>query len=163
MADQSPHVRECATCAHHRVPVLDEPCKSCTNFDNWMEPMPLAPPSRGETTFAEQADACILTNHLAPGKQDAADILESMAFTFRERNKTYGSNYKMVGPLIKVLFPDGVPSWLVETHRWHLFELMLVKLSRFAISELRHEDSIHDAGVYAAMIESILLNKEDTL
>jgi hypothetical protein len=85
----------------------------------------------------------------------AADILDHMAETFRERNKVYGSNYKMVGPMMKVLFPDGVPKDVVHSDQFHLFELMLVKLSRFAISGLKHQDSIHDAGVYAAMIEHI--------
>jgi len=86
----------------------------------------------------------------------AADILMEMAETFRERNKVYGSNYKMVGPLVNALFPDGVPPELVVTDQWHLFELKLVKLSRFAISNLTHIDSIHDDAVYSAMIESIL-------
>jgi hypothetical protein len=86
----------------------------------------------------------------------AADILADMADTFRERNKVYGSNYKMVAPLVKALFPDGVPPELVVTDQWHLFELKLVKLSRFAISNLTHTDSIHDDAVYSAMIESII-------
>jgi len=84
------------------------------------------------------------------------DILREMAGTFDERNKVYGSNYLMVSKLVKVLFPDGVPPGLVESDHWHLFELKLVKLSRFAISNLSHMDSIHDDGVYSAMIESIL-------
>lgn len=96
-----------------------------------------------------------------PVPRTAADILIEMGETFRERNKVYGSNYKMVGPLVKVLFPDGVPPELVASHRWHLFELKLVKLSRFAISKLTHLDSIHDDAVYSAMIESILTNGED--
>lgn len=86
----------------------------------------------------------------------AAEILESMAATFRERNAEYKSNYKMISQLVRVLFPDGVPPELVVTDQWHIFELKLVKLSRFAISGLTHVDSIHDDGVYSAMIQSIL-------
>ena len=86
----------------------------------------------------------------------AANILEDMAKTFRERNAVYGDNYKMVAKLMAVLFPTGVPMQLPLRDSFHLFELILVKLSRFAISELRHIDSIHDAGVYCAMIESII-------
>ena len=97
----------------------------------------------------------------APPVRTAADILDSMAETFRERNKVYGSNYKMVAPLVRALFPNGVPPDLVVTHQWHLFELKLVKLSRFAISNLTHVDSIHDDGVYSAMIESIITNQEN--
>lgn len=93
-------------------------------------------------------------------KKDAAMILDQMADTFRQRNAVYGDNYRMVAKLVKVLFPQGVPSELVFTDQWHLFELKLVKLSRFAISGLTHIDSIHDDAVYAAMIESILHEKE---
>lgn len=84
-----------------------------------------------------------------------AEKLEAMAATFRQRNKVYGSNYKMVCQLMKVLFPDGVPSELVVQEHFHLFELLLVKLSRYAISGLKHTDSIHDAAVYCAMCEAI--------
>jgi len=84
-----------------------------------------------------------------------ADILEGMAKTFRERNAVYGDNYKQVPQLVKVLWPNGVPPELVITDQWHLFELILVKLSRYAISNLTHADSIHDAAIYAAMCERI--------
>lgn len=92
--------------------------------------------------------------------KSAAYILVEMADTFRERNAVYGDNYKMVAKLVAVLFPNGVPPELVVTDQWHLFELKLVKLSRFAISNLTHKDSIHDDGVYSAMIESILLEEK---
>lgn len=88
-------------------------------------------------------------------------ILEDMAQTYRVRNKAYGANYLMIAPMIKVLFPDGVPSALVATHRWHLFELKLVKIARFAVSGLTHVDSIHDDAVYSAMIEELLTNKQE--
>jgi hypothetical protein len=90
----------------------------------------------------------------------ADKILEKMAKTFRERNAVYGDNCKMVPKLVAVLFPKGVPPELVITDQWHLFELKLVKLSRFAISNLTHKDSVHDDGVYSAMIESILEQRE---
>lgn len=90
----------------------------------------------------------------------AADILASGANTFRDRQAVYGSNYRTVAPAVAALFPDGVPSALVTTDAWHLFELIMVKLSRFAISNLTHKDSIHDTMVYAAMIEAILMEKE---
>lgn len=84
------------------------------------------------------------------------EILVEMAETFKERNSTYGSNYLVVGELMKVLFPKGVPSDLLHSPQFHLFELKLVKLSRFANSGMKHVDSIHDDGVYSAMIESII-------
>jgi len=89
-------------------------------------------------------------------RRDAGDILAEMAATYKERNAVYGDNYKMVAKLMKVLFPNGVPPELVVQDHFHLFELKLVKLSRFAISNLTHQDSIRDDGVYSAMIEAII-------
>lgn len=89
-------------------------------------------------------------------KRAVGEILQEMSATFTERNAVYGDNYKQVAKLVKVFFPNGVPPELVITDQWHLFELKLVKLSRFAISNLTHMDSIHDDAVYSAMIESIL-------
>lgn len=86
-------------------------------------------------------------------------ILAQMAMTYKERNAVYGDNFKMVAKLMAVLFPDGVPAELVTQDHFHLFELKLVKLSRFAISHLTHQDSIHDDAVYSAMIESILITQ----
>lgn len=91
---------------------------------------------------------------------DAATILEQMAKTYRERNAVYGDNFRMVGPIMQIMFPNGVPVELVGSDQFHLFELILVKLTRFAVAELKHLDSIHDAGVYAAMIESIVANQQ---
>lgn len=97
---------------------------------------------------------------LKPQPKSVPELLRAAAQTFEDRNKVYGSNYKMVGPMVKILFPNGVPSALVASDRWHLFELMLVKISRFAISGLNHQDSIHDTTVYAAMVESLLKEGE---
>lgn len=89
-------------------------------------------------------------------------ILREMALTYEDRNRVYGDNWKMVAPIIKILFPKGVPTEIVTSHQWHLFELKIVKLSRFAISNLTHVDSIHDDAVYSAMIESILKTEEQS-
>lgn len=95
-------------------------------------------------------------NPSAHFKRDPAIILDEMADTFRQRNAVYGDNYKMVGKLMAIFFPNGVPKEVLHSDQFHLFELKLVKLSRFAISNLTHIDSIHDDAVYSAMIESIL-------
>ena len=87
----------------------------------------------------------------------ADKILDSMAETFRERNKVYGDNYKSVGAVMTALIPGGVSLTTKEQfNTWHLFELMIVKLTRFANTEMTHKDSIHDAAVYAAMVESLM-------
>lgn len=86
----------------------------------------------------------------------AADVLSSMSRTYGERNVVYKDNYKRVAPIMKILWPNGIPQSLVTEDRWHLFELLIVKITRFAVSGLVHSDSIHDAAVYAAMIEADL-------
>lgn len=130
---------QCAMCEHDRSAHIDKTgwCKiigcACGAF---LVPMKLRP-------------------HLT-----AADILEEMAKTYRERNAIYGDNYRMVGPIMAILFPNGVSREVLGSDQFHLFELKIVKLTRFAISNLTHLDSIHDDAVYSAMIESILRNQE---
>lgn len=86
------------------------------------------------------------------------DILRSMADTFEERNKVYGDNYKMVGPIMTILFPHGVQLRTADDfNKWHLLELTIVKLTRFAASGMTHVDSIHDAAIYCAMVEAQLV------
>lgn len=88
---------------------------------------------------------------------NAADVLQGMANTFRERNKVYGNNAEMVGKVMQVLFPKGVRlTTPADYHMWHLFELKIVKLTRFAISGLTHQDSVHDDAVYSAMCELLV-------
>jgi len=87
--------------------------------------------------------------------------LELMAKTFRERSAVYKDNYKKVSLLMKVLWPDGIPEGLVFTEHFHLFELLLVKISRYANSNLTHRDSIHDGAIYCAMIDAINQQQEE--
>jgi len=118
-----------------------------------IQAMQLAPGVR-EQRVSNEEKAALVSPPARP--RNAADILQDAANTFRERNAVYKDNYKQIAQLVKVFFPNGVPPELVVRDQWHLFELMLVKLSRFAISELTHQDSIRDTAVYAAMIESII-------
>lgn len=93
--------------------------------------------------------------------EDAADILQGAADTFRERNAVYKDNADNVGKVMAALFPDGVQLKTANDHKmYHLFELIIVKLTRFANSGLKHNDSIHDMAVYAAMCE-VLTDKHD--
>lgn len=88
---------------------------------------------------------------------DAAAILENAARTFRERNENYKDNAVLVGQIMQLFFPEGVALRSQNDHHfYHLFELMIVKLTRFVKSDLRHADSIHDLAVYAAMCETLV-------
>lgn len=90
-------------------------------------------------------------------------ILEQMIETFTERSQQYKSNWNMVGELTAVLFPNGVPVELLRKPQFHLLELLLVKVSRYAVTDLTHRDSIHDAAVYATMCEAVHELEMETL
>jgi NADH dehydrogenase/NADH:ubiquinone oxidoreductase subunit G len=93
----------------------------------------------------------------------ADTVLAEMSKTFKERNAVYKDNYKKVGQVMSVLFPDGVQlNTAADFDKWHLFELMIVKLTRFVNADLNHKDSIHDIAVYSAMIEAILENENES-
>lgn len=88
-----------------------------------------------------------------------ADILQAMAETYRERNLVYGDNFKMMGPLMVSLFPNGVTLKTEQDFvNFHLLDWICGKLTRFASSGQTHMDSIHDLAVYAAMLEAELSN-----
>lgn len=124
-----------------------------TFIDGEPDEMPDAPPTRGEEAPPYKSP---------PGTTiSAADILEEAGDTFRTRNAAYGSNYKMVGKIMAILFPDGVPVELLGADQFHLVELIVVKLSRYAISGLTHIDSARDGAVYFAMCEMVNRNKEN--
>lgn len=88
----------------------------------------------------------------------ADKILAAAAETFAARKAVYGENYKRVGAAMAALFPEGVKLETEEDHnRFHIFALIVVKLSRYCVNWDKggHQDSIHDAAVYCAMLEDI--------
>jgi hypothetical protein len=83
--------------------------------------------------------------------------LEAAAETFRERGKTYGDNWMLIGAVMDAIFPDGYKAPSVNSwNRFHLWFLILVKMTRLAVTDFRHKDSAHDITVYAAMLESLI-------
>lgn len=90
----------------------------------------------------------------------AAAVMRGMADTFEERNALYKDNYKRVAPIMAQLFPDGAKPDILHLPHFHLLELVVVKLTRYAASEMKHADSIHDAGLYCAMIEASMKELE---
>jgi len=117
---------------------------------------PPAPMSHVE--FAEDGPTQKSTFETPPNRErDAGDILLDMGRTFKERNALYKDNAVLVGALMAVMFPNGVTLKTPEDfHMWHLFELKIVKLTRFIKSGLKHEDSIHDDAIYSAMCERLV-------
>lgn len=92
--------------------------------------------------------------------RDPADLLEEAAAIFRDRNSVYGANYRRVGEALAALFPDGLELKTADDHaRFHIYMLIIVKLSRYAVNwERGHEDSVDDMTVYGAMLKKMDLN-----
>lgn len=84
-------------------------------------------------------------------------LLREGAETFEQRNKVYGDNYTRVGKALAALFPAGLVLRTPDDHnRFQIFNLIVVKLSRYCVNwDEGHQDSIHDAMVYCAMLEAI--------
>lgn len=88
----------------------------------------------------------------------AADLLQSGADIFRERNAVYGNNFFKVGPIFAALFPDGL---LLKTpedfNRFHLLMLDVVKTTRYSENWDKggHDDSLADKAVYSAMLQAL--------
>lgn len=88
----------------------------------------------------------------------ANEILEQAARLYAERNAVYGDNFRNAGAALSAFFPEGVVlKDTDEQTRYHLFILIIVKLSRYAVNWYAggHQDSIRDAAVYCAMLEQI--------
>ena len=89
---------------------------------------------------------------------NAAEILDAMAATYRERNALYKDNYKRFGALMVSLFPEGLTVRTPdEWNRICIYMMITSKLTRYAANFEKggHQDSIHDAGVYSAMLEEL--------
>jgi hypothetical protein len=92
---------------------------------------------------------------------NAAEILQKAAQTFLERQKVYRDNATIYGETMHALFPQGITLTTADDHhRFHLFALAIVKLTRYVKqwNEGGHSDSTHDAAVYLAMLEAFDAN-----
>jgi hypothetical protein len=89
------------------------------------------------------------------------ECMENALETFRERNKVYGDNYHQHGKVMMALFPNGVHlATEKEWNRFGIVNMLVAKMTRYCQGWPRsHQDSIHDMGVYAFMLES--LDSED--
>lgn len=84
--------------------------------------------------------------------------LDEAVQTYIERNAVYKDNFRNVGNLVQDLFPEGVSLRSAEDFtRWHIFELFLVKLTRYAknYKDGGHEDSLKDMTVYLSILQAL--------
>lgn len=83
------------------------------------------------------------------------DLLENAGSTYKQRNAIYQDNFRVVGKVMEALFPGGAPA-LHDHHdynRWHIFELMIVKLTRYVANWGNPDpDSLLDLLPYVAIL-----------
>jgi len=77
--------------------------------------------------------------------------------TAKERGEQYGHSYLTHGEVVKVLFPEGIRlKTKKDFNRYGALNLIVTKLIRYCNSwDKPHQDSIHDLGVYAFILETI--------
>ena len=108
-----------------------------------------------------------LTKHTKMGKEKMSkhpiDCMEKALETFKERNKVYGDNYHQHGKVMTALFPEGVSLSTIEDYnRFGIVNMLVAKLTRYCQGWPKsHQDSIHDMGVYAFMLESLDSEEKD--
>lgn len=84
--------------------------------------------------------------------------LREKAVLYEERNRLYGDNYKRFGPVMKLLFPNGVPLATEDDHnRFGIFVQIVAKVTRYAENFERggHDDSLDDLAVYSMMLKEL--------
>jgi hypothetical protein len=96
------------------------------------------------------------TASASPELAEIAGIFDQMSATLRSRSADYGYNASKVADMLAVMFPNGVTlKTAADFEMWHLFELNIVKLTRFVNSGLKHKDSIHDGSIYGGFVERL--------
>ena len=89
---------------------------------------------------------------------DVPALLRAASKTFEERSALYGANYKHFGHVMQAAFPDGLT--VEDADSWNRLGLLVQivsKTTRYAANFERggHQDSAHDLGVYAIMLEEM--------
>lgn len=83
------------------------------------------------------------------------EALEETVRVYEDRQKQYGDSYKLVGAIMDILFPEGLPGGTINQIRHHLVGWMVGKLCRYVTSINNHrpgDDSLKDLAVYAMML-----------
>lgn len=86
------------------------------------------------------------------------DQLRKAAEIYEQRNTLYGDNYKRFGPIMKLLFPDGIMvKYDDDWNRLGILVQVVSKLTRYAqnFKEGGHADSLDDMAVYAMMLKEL--------
>lgn len=87
------------------------------------------------------------------------DKLRAALETAEARSKVYGvagkEGHRLTGSAMAKLFPDGITLKTEQDFiRFLLFSMIMTKVGRYAINiKNGHQDSVHDLGVYAFLLE----------
>lgn len=90
--------------------------------------------------------------------QFVPEALRKAAEIYEQRNALYGDNYKRFGPVMKLLFPDGLTiKYDDDWNRIGILVQMVSKLTRYAqnFKAGGHEDSLDDLAVYTMMLREL--------
>lgn len=85
-------------------------------------------------------------------------ILENSTEVYYDRSAVYKDNFRSVGRVMVALFPNGRPPLVTaaDYDRWHIFELLIVKLTRYANNyDVPHEDSLIDMLPYIGILGAL--------
>lgn len=85
-------------------------------------------------------------------------ILDEASAVYADRNAVYKDNFRNVGNVMVALFPNGRPALVTaeDFNRWHIFELLIVKLTRYANGyDSPDEDSILDMIPYEGILGAL--------
>lgn len=87
----------------------------------------------------------------------AARLLDVVGDTLRDRDAAYKGSDQLYADVMARLFPEGVELRDArDHHRFHLFMLMMVKVTRYARNwKEGHDDSLTDLAAYAAMLAAV--------
>jgi hypothetical protein len=86
------------------------------------------------------------------------DMLRDAAKLYEVRNAFYGDNYKRFGPIMDMLFPNGIELKSSDDfNRFGIFVQVVSKVTRYAEMFTRggHPDSLDDNAVYSMMLQEL--------
>lgn len=82
------------------------------------------------------------------------EIFDEAKQTYIDRSSMYSDTWEAVGVITHALYPGGI---LLDTPekfaKFHILQWMIGKMVRYAYSD--EKDCIHDAGIYAFILEHI--------
>lgn len=103
------------------------------------------------------AAAFVDTPEAVKQRSPIAGILGEAAKIAQERFDQYGNTQTIIGDALAAFFPNGVVLRTAADHaEFYMFGQVVMKLSRFASSGLKHVDSAVDAMNYAAFCAAMV-------